>query len=851
MDIENESAGHPVARFAVAGESVTRINPVPFSDFLPPAAAAAWERLGAARGAVLESAATAADALHELARLEPARAGEHVRLRRRVRGKPFTPLAEAPAGPAAVGGWHRAARDYQWLLDDLADGQDALREAERAGLAEVCGREEFAASLALVSADLDRARDRFLRHRGGWDRQDRKSEHQLFSYAYRAMLRTSPRSQFTGVALRPVGPGPVGYDLDGPVVRPGLELSRSVEVQRGSYVSIAESALAAELRRTGRPPRHVRLAPLAAAGPAEVAFLSFTAAGRRRVTVRRQPPLTAVVRLVRFDVPGRVELAGRLAVELGCSAADAERVVRSCLEIGLLLPALPVPDAEERFLPELAAAIEAEGASLAEGEGNARGGAGARVAREVRAVAGLVDRLAVEGAAARPGLLAELRSRHAGLQVHAPLPLQVYEDTVVRTDAPVPVAPERLAELARLLGFLAVFDLKADMRLGLRAAVRRRGGEVRLADHAEALAEEAPAAAVAAGQGRSVGDPLVDAGFGRLWSVRGRILGEVADLLAAVPPGGVLDLPDAAVRAWSELVAPLLPDGPASFGAMLQPAGGLLVCNAVFAGFGTHLARFLGPDARAGGAALERTSARLRAVLGDRYAEDRCAHGLNTGVHPQLLDRAFAPADWGRLVLADTGAGGGLRLGTPEGRTPFVLTSTRWDLLPAPTRIALWLQGGGEVSGGLDRLYRERLHRERAGAEEVVAVPRIGYGGVVLQRARWYLPSLAELLPAGEERERLHRLLGFADRWGLPRRTFGKSVPPWQQVGRSALPDWTAGPAAVRGKPRYLDLASPSSLAALARSAADLDRTVLEECLPLPVPGRRTAEYLYEFDRIG
>jgi hypothetical protein len=177
-----------------------------------------------------------------------------------------------------------------------------------------------------------------------------------------------------------------------------------------------------------------------------------------------------------------------------------------------------------------------------------------------------------------------------------------------------------------------------------------------------------------------------------------------------------------------------------------------------------------------------------------------------------------------------------------------VLTSTRWDLLPAATRIALWLQSGGEISGGLDRSYRERALR--AGAK-VVAVPRISYRGIVVQRARWYLPSLAELLPVGEEREQLHQLLGFATRWGLPRRLFCKSVPPWHQVGQSALPDWTAGPAVVRGKPRYLDLASPLSRAALAKSAADLDRPVLEECLPVPVPGRRAAEYLYEFDRIG
>ncbi|MFE4518165.1 lantibiotic dehydratase [Kitasatospora sp. NPDC056783] len=836
MAYRNASGGHSTTVFETAGESVSRINLIPFSEILPNAATTAWEQVATARARAAESAPRAAAALHDLVREEPERADLHVRLRRRVRGKPFTPLAEAPAGPAAVREWHGHAREYHRRLDALAADQDAVRDTERAGLAELCGRGEFASSLALVSADLDRARARFLRNDGAWDRQDRKSEHQLLSYAYRAMLRTSPRSQFTGVALRPVGPLPVAYDRDDPVVRPELELSRGVEVQRGSYVSIAEAALTAELRRTGRPPRHVRLAPLAAAGPEQLSFLTFTAAGRRQVTVRRQPPLTAVVRLVYFDVPDREELTARLAVELNCPPATADRVVRSCLDIGLLLPALPVCDNSEHFLPELLAELPAglpSDPSLAGG---------------IESIAGLVDRLSRDDPSARPELLAELRSRHADLQTHAPLPLQVYEDTVIRTAAPAPVAPERLAEMARLLGFLAVFDLKLDMRLGLQAAVRRRGGEVRLADHAEALAEETLTAAVAAGRGRPVGDPLVDGAFERLWATRGRILTRLADLLDAVPPGGVLELPDAAVQEWSELVAPLLPDGPASFAAMLQPAGELLVCNAVFAGFGTHLARFLWPDAKAGGTATARTSARLRAALGATHAEDRHAHGLNTGVHPHLLDRPLDPADWGRLVLADTGTAGRLTLTGPDGRSPFVLTSTRWDLLPAATRIALWLQGGGEVSGGLDRIHRERA--QRAGAE-VVAVPRIVHRGIVLQRARWYLPSLAALLPAGEERGQLHRLLGFAARWGLPRRLFCKSVPPWQQVDRPALPDWTAGPAEVRGKPRYLDLASPLSRAALAKSAADLDRPVLEECLPAPAPGRRTAEYLYEFDRIG
>ncbi|MFJ9840918.1 lantibiotic dehydratase [Kitasatospora sp. NPDC101155] len=832
MAIRNAPGGRFPTLFRTAGEAVSRINLIPFSEILPSAAATAWEQIGAARSAAAESATRAAVTLHGLVREEPERADSYVRVRRRVRSKPFTPLTEAPAEPEAVREWHGHALEYQRLLDAFAAGQGAVRDAERTELAELCGLGEFASSLALVSADLDQARARFVRNRGSWERQDRKSEHQLLSYAYRAMLRTSPRSQFTGVTLRPVSLASAAYDQDDPVGQPRLELSRSFEVQRGTYVSIAEAALASELRRTGQLPRHVRLAPLVAAEPEQLAFLTFTAAGRRRVIVRRQPPLSAVVRLVYFDLPDREELTARLAVELNCPLASAERVIRSCLDIGLLLPALPVSDNSERFLHELLAALPPD----------------PPLVRAISSIAGLLDRLSDDEPATRPQLLSELRSRHADLQAYAPLPLQVYEDTVIRTSAPAPVDTDRLSAMARLLGFLAVFDLKLDMRLGLQAGVRRRGGEVRLADHAEALAEETLAVAVAAGRGQSVGDPLVNSAFEQLWATRGRILTQLAELLDGVPPGGVLELPDVAVQEWSRLVAPLLPDEPASFAAMLQPAGELLVCNAVFAGFGTHLARFLWPDAKAGGTALARVSTRLRAALGATHAEDRCAHGLNTGVHPQLLDQRLDPADWGRLVLADTGTAGRLTLTAPDGRRPFVLTSTRWDLLPAATRIALWLQSGGEISGGLDRSYRERALRAGAG---VVAVPRISYRGIVVQRARWYLPSLAELLPEGEEREQLHQLLGFAARWGLPRRLFCKSVPPWHQVGQSALPDWTAGPAVVRSKPRYLDLASPLSRAALAKSAADLDRPVLEECLPVPVPGRRAAEYLYEFDRIG
>ncbi|MGW7259933.1 lantibiotic dehydratase [Streptomyces sp. NPDC054834] len=778
--------------------------------------------------ATLFSAREADDFLHRLIGRLPA--GEEsraaVRLRRRIRAKPTTPVPEQRAEdaqlPDVVACWQKNALAYADALTDFAAQAAAESDRERAVLAGLCGNSTFASSLALVSPDLDLARLRYAAHAGRTRRADRKSEPRLLGYAHRAMLRTSPRSQFTAVCLGPLTDSPDHGDRPGgrravPVVR-----QRSVDLQRGPLLAVGEALL----RETpGQEPDFVRLAPLVAAGRGRLGFLRTGAGATQSVTVRRTAQVDALVGLARFGVHARHDLIRRLARRLGCPEDAAASVLRAVLPARLLVPALPVDEQSATFADDLAAALRSYGPA----------------AEPLARLGGITRALAEDDPTRRRPLVEQFRDTCRELPRAAALGVQIYEDTLAEPEPP-PAPRTALAACAALLPVLRAFDLKTDLRLGLHDAVRHLGPRLSITEAAEDLAAHAAHAAGAPGR---MSDPRLAACLGEVREYRRAVLTDLAELLASLPPGQEAVLGEELVACWRRSLPEWLDGSAASYAAMLQEApGGLWVCNGIHAGTGVLLARFLRLDAQAGGDARSRLRVRLRELLGPAVAEDRACHGVNTGVHPPLLDHAMTPDDWAGAVIEDTAMPGRPRLFTPDGRRPVVIASTRWDLLPAPSRIASWLQGGGLVQPAYDQVYRGRT----VGGDGVLRVPRIRYGTLVLQRARWYLPDLSRLADAATgTTAALRQLLDMAARYGVPDEVFCKQLQQWQHEAASA-PDFEA-PFPRLPKPRYVHLAGSLGLRALARDAAEFSRPYLEECLPEPVEAEHVREHVYEFDR--
>ncbi|MFE9635726.1 lantibiotic dehydratase [Streptomyces sp. NPDC006463] len=800
---------------------------------MSPPAAAAWDRLLTAAAQTL-AAAREADAELE------ARTGQEqdearvacLRMRRRIRDKPLTP----PTGPAAdaigpvpaVHRWAAAARAYRSLLLSVTREREHALIHERLVLSGLCADPALSSSIELVSPDMGAAVRRYAAGRGSVDRADRKSEPRITAYVLRGMTRTSPRSRFTAVAHSAL---PDDATADGTArweAAPPSELLRGVDVQRGALLSALEAGLEADADAPG----HVRLAPLLTAGPSELAFMAITPAHPRprKVTLRRGRELTELVAAARFGVHDWATLVDTLATALDCPPGRARQVMRAALGAGLLAPALAVDDQDPDFLR---ACLEA----LPDGGG---------LRSVVAEMAEVADRLALDDVTTRPDLHGRLRTAAARLPHADALAPQVYEDAV----ATLPAAPRPAASLrsaVELLPVLRAFDLKADFRLALQAAVRARGGKVRLLDEAEGLAEEAARLATAAAAGQALPDPDTQAAMADLWGFRHRVLADTAQVLAsASATGDGVDavLGEELVRTWTANLPAWLDEESTSYALMAQHAAGTWVVNSCFGGYGATASRFLRLDGAAGGDATDRLRRRLRRVLGPGVAEDRAAHGFNTGCHPRLLDETMEPADWSGTFLVDDGSPGRLGWHTPRGLRPMTITSTRWDLLPAPSRIVLWLQGGGAISCAYDHFFRESA---RPGPDGVVAVPRLLYGDLVLQRRRWYLPDTDVLTGAHRgTADDLHRLVRVLAEHGVPARFFVKQLPAWQR-GEALVPDVTTRPA-PQPKPRFVDTAGALGLASFAKDAADFTHPYLEECLPEPLPGRSVREAVYEFD---
>ncbi|MGW1638544.1 hypothetical protein [Streptomyces lavendulae] len=827
---------------------------MPFTPLVSPPAAAAWDRLLTAAAQTL---AAARDADAEL----EARTGQEqdearaacLRMRRRIRDKPLTP----PTGPAAeetgpvpaVDRWAAAARAYRSLLLSATREREHALGHERLVLSGLCADPALSSSIELVSPDMGAAVRRYAAGRGSVDRADRKSEPRITAYVLRGMTRTSPRSRFTAVAHSALPDHDATPDETGRwEAAPPSQLLRGVDVQRGALLSALETGLETGLETrleagagagagagtgTGADaPAHVRLAPLLSAGPSELAFMAITPAHPRprKVTLRRGRELTELVAAARFGTHDWAALVDTLATALDCPPGRARQVMRAALGAGLLAPALAVDDQDPDFLRACLAALP---------EGDALRGVVAEMAEAA-------DRLALDDVTTRPGLHERLRTAAARLPHADVLAPQVYEDAV----ATLPGAPRPAASLrsaVELLPVLRAFDLKADFRLALQAAVRARGGKVRLLDEAEGLAEEAARLASAAAAGRALPDPDTQKAMAGLWRFRHRVLADTARVLASASAAG--DGVDAVigedlVRTWTADLPAWLDEENTSYALMAQHAAGTWVANSCFGGYGATASRFLRLDEAAGGDATDRLRRRLRQVLGPGVAEDRAAHGFNTGCHPRLLDESMEPADWAGTFLVDGGSPGRLGWQTPRGLRPMTITSTRWDLLPAPSRIVLWLQGGGAISCAYDHVFRESA---RPGPDGVVAVPRLLYGDLVLQRRRWYLPDTDVLTGAHRgTADDLHRMVRLLAGHGIPARFFVKQLPAWQR-GEALVPDVTTRPA-PQPKPRFVDTAGALGLASFAKDAADFTHPYLEECLPEPLPGRSVREAVYEFD---
>jgi hypothetical protein len=279
---------------------------------------------------------------------------------------------------------------------------------------------------------------------------------------------------------------------------------------------------------------------------------------------------------------------------------------------------------------------------------------------------------------------------------------------------------------------------------------------------------------------------------------------------------------------------------PASYSFFVQPAGGLLVVNHVYPGWGRFTSRFLdalGPPARAA------VARHLRAVLGDGVTQLRPVCGFNANLHPLLVpreigeDAAWADIDAGLVSAHHDPVSDQIRLRhepTGEPLDVLYLGFLMPSLLPARLAPLATDLGGGSVDLGRLAAGPRRRDRRRVPGPAAHPVPGRGDHAPVVVVAR---DGGGGVAPGSRHRRAVRR----RDPVGGPAR------PAHEVFVASGKPPPTRAADALRDlgrpKPQYVDLANALHLRCLSRTLArHPDGVRISEALP--VPGSRHGRVL-------
>jgi hypothetical protein len=619
-----------------------------------------------------------------------------------------------------------------------------------------------------------------------------KLERSLFNFAARAAAKTSPFSTFLHVGV---------VRFDDTAAAPTLALEGSARESRayvnpGIAVALAE-ALSAEPGFAGAVP--LRLHPL-------LRWIDDST-----VEFPRSVGVALGGRLWRTSLPTRLRLNSRVAAVLrGLDAVFSHDHLLARL-------ASCTPDARAAAARLLAAQlvrplglVAQRGLAASEAfiDACSRAGCGAAHAHaeRLRQLDALAAALPSAGPGERLALTEEARRVHAGLRgATQAVPdglAPVFEDGVWRRNGALRlggVPRDLVAELGRVLQPSVVE--RADYRRLLDGFLARFGAGGRCNDIADFLADVA------------------------------RTTGDVAPALRPRP----------------------ITAGPLPSTALVQLAGAsadpLLVVNQLYVGCGMLSARYAQDDPELRAALV----AWLRTLAGDsRLLDVTLSSDCNPlQRHPTLTEQRLAwpgePCDAGNLALDELAIVHDAfcdrlqllhRDGTPL--HPLWLGSIK---LSPRAGMPYWLTLLGQPYEVPPQ--SEGVVRPPSGAGELVAVPRLQRGRVVVQRARWWM-STERLRRHWFQRagaERLFDVAADACVLGLPRQLFV----------RAPLDERAPGDADSR-KPLWIDRYNPFCLDLIEALTAQQEWLCLTEALPLlgdsfvRVDGKpHTAELLVEF----
>ncbi|MEU7646425.1 hypothetical protein [Streptomyces huasconensis] len=814
-----------------------RINPLRRASLADEALAALISRLTEAERETAALAEVCSDQLYaRIGRTPGEERARLVALRRAIHnGRTPGSLARAvdPSLAPAVSRWEAARTRLARLRQEVRDTHDEAIARERRVLAGFLGDEDLRRSLALLAPEVDSAAERYRQAMtlpGTPAARVRKSERGLLQYVTRALVRTSPLSRFTAVALAVPdehGNGPDQVAFTGAV--PQLSLDRVM----ADYVA---AGLPGATSRLPGPDSWVCRPPTAELDPetGRYTFLRATDGGVRLLAAPPSEALHVMLRITAMGPRPISAVAADAARVLDLSIPEALRTVMDALRVGILCTAAGPEEWHADPLPP----PQGPGADQVHGH--------------LATVREQLPRLADAPATERAALLSAVRGAAAELSRAAgrPATALVEEDYVA---PPVALTTRQwrsqLADLAHIVEFQSLFDRMHDVRQLLTAVFTERfgaGASVPLCEHADGLVREVYDREM---RYRVHGERGLGPANGCLEALRDLREQAVAALhsdLARCRPADeeLLWKPSELSGLAAGLPEPLRRD-PVSYGVLVQPTGDRLVVNDAYAGHGMLYGRFLAADAEAGGRAARRLRDRLTARYGHdgaAVAEDLGLHRLNVNAHPPVLPDGLRADDWYGLRLVHDPGAGRLLVERPDGRELRVVTLGAGfpELYPAPLRIATWLLSGGRL---VNDVVGARHRLAGADPRATHGYPRLAAGDVVLSRRRWYAgEDLGEALAAGPgDADRLLALTAWRARHGVPPEVVFKTVA--DPTRRAAAQDRR------RQKPQYADLRSALMARVLPRMLERGGTGFVEEALPGVGASAHAFEWVVEIGR--
>lgn len=819
---------------------------------------------------------------------------------RPVRSPAALAAAATALGAADAEALHRFADQHRRHAELLASAADRLAAevVERRQELRRLGQEpDLRRGIQLSSPSLDQYADGYLHGPpGDLPKRARRIERSVLEYLFRTACKTSPFSTLTAVCVGEFGEAPgrsLAVALTAEGKRSGTRLNMAV-LARLSAMAQADPAVRAELRvrATGGWRQHEDLVRYLRRstphqGDADAAAvvdqlhesLFFLPAGQA---------LAEILREVAGDRPPRVrDVVDRLAAVPGRDRDDADRYVAHLLRLGLL----ETPDLRINIHdPDPLATYRGALAGLEQPWADALAG---RLGRVERAVA----EFGTAGVADRRRLLGEVRDEvaaaHAELgHADAPVPATlVYEDTALFTRSVVAdtaVWEERLLpDLRQLSRVMPAFDSSVVRRLVTRGYFHIRYGASGRCDDFLAFAHEFHRDFFdnfsqrlmrhrrfgADGRFTAYDNWFRQPELAAVDAARQVAAEHLRTAYAALPPGS----PELVLG--PEFVAEVtgaLPDNvgalqPRSFFLQLVDDGrapARVVVNRVYSGLTLLFSRFahLFPGAATGTATATGNgpgvggadlAAGLRDVLrgaqpsGAVFAELKGGYdATNLNLHPQVTAyEIVCPGETSDRPAAEQIPVDDLIVVDDPVRDRLMLRSRRLDVEVIPVYLGFLLPGAlPEIQQvllnfsytGMAQLDLWAGTGLPAPGGDVVTLPRIRYGEVVLQRRQWRAGT--------EQIPRQRAGVGDAEwflawqRWrrdhGVPRRVFlttDATAPAPAAPGDPAAGRGAGGRPRAEYKPLYVDLDSYFCLQmvdAIARDTAAV--LVFTEMLPDP-----------------